>query len=470
MSERMTDTVSNNSVNSLTSGPIFLPLIKFALPVLLALVLQAMYGAVDLMVVGRFGTPADQSAVAVGSQLMTTVTGVITAFAMGTTILLGQRVGQGRGDEGGKAVGASIMLFLTVGVAVTAFLVVGADLLSGVMHAPEEAFAKTSAYVRICGGGSLIIIFYNLIGAIFRGIGDSRTPLITVSIACAVNIVGDLVFCAGFGMGAAGAAIATVLAQAVGVVASFLLIRRRELGFAFRLSDIRFDGNIIKQITAFGAPVALQELLVGVSFLVISAIVNNIGLIESAGVGVAEKVCMFIMLIPSSFMQSLAAIVAQNYGAGKLGRAYKTLGIAFILSIVSGAIMFALSFFRGDMLAGIFSNDAAVIAAAADYLKAYAIDCFFTAFLFCFVGFYNGVGRTGFVMAQGLAGAFLVRVPLSFLFSGMEPVSLFRIGLSIPCSTVVQITMCVIYLILVRRKLLPHGGRERGDSADARIL
>ncbi len=451
------------SENNFTEGPILGPLIKFAFPVLIALVLQAMYGAVDLLVVGQFGSSADVSAVSTGSQLMTTITGMISAFSMGATILLGQHIGMGKGKEGGKTIGSSILLFTIVGLFITAFTVIGAEMLATVLHAPAEAYGKTVNYIRICGAGSLVIIFYNLIGSIFRGIGDSKTPLITVAIACAINIVGDLVFCAGFGMGTEGAAIATVLAQASSVVISFLMIRKKKLSFEFSKQDIRFNGGIIKQVVIFGAPVALQELLVGISFLVIASLVNGLGLIPSAGVGVAEKVCMFIMLVPSAFMQSLAAIVAQNYGAKKYDRAYKTLRIAISLSIVAGVIMAYLSFFHGDMLAGIFSKESEVIAAGAEYLKAYAIDCLLTAFLFCFIGFYNGIGKTNFVMLQGLCGAFLVRVPLSFLFSRMEPISLFRIGLATPASTIVQIILCLTFLLYVRKKLKKESDSLKGN-------
>ncbi len=445
--------------NKFTSGPILGPLLKFALPVLLALILQAMYGAVDLYVVGKFGSPADISAVSTGSQIMTTITGMISAFSMGTTILLGQQIGMGKGGEGGKTIGASILLFALVGLLITAFTVAGAKMLASVMHAPAAAYDKTTNYIRICGAGSLVIIFYNLIGSIFRGIGDSKTPLITVFIACVVNIIGDLIFCAGFNMGTEGAAVATVLAQAVSVLVSFMMIRRKTLSFAFSKGDIRFEKDIIKRVILFGAPVAFQELLVGISFLVIAAIVNGLGLVPSAGVGVAEKVCAFIMLIPSAFMQSLAAIVAQNYGAQQYGRAYKTLGIAVSLSLVAGVIMAYFSFFHGSVLAGIFAKEPEVIAAGSEYLKAYAVDCLLTAFLFCFVGFYNGIGKTKFVMLQGLCGAFLIRVPLSFLLSKMEPVSLFRIGLATPASTVVQIMLCLGFLLSVRKSL-----REEKDA------
>ncbi len=440
--------------NNFTTGPILGPLLQFAVPVLLALILQAMYGAVDLLVVGKFASSADVSAVSTGSQLMATITNVIASFSMGTTILLGQQIGQGRSRDGGKTIGTSICLFFAVGCVVTISLLFGTHLLADVMHAPIEAYDKTVAYIRICGAGSLIIIAYNLIGSVFRGIGDSTTPLVTVAIACVMNILGDLLFVAVFDLGTAGAALATVLAQAVSVVISFMLIRRKTLPFTIDRQALRVHAGLLRKIVILGVPVALQELLVGISFLVIAAIVNALGLIPSAGVGVAEKVCVFIMLIPSAFMQSLAAFVAQNYGAGKPERAYRTLFIAIGLSIVSGICMFALSFFRGELLAGLFSGDGAVIEAAASYLKAYAIDCLLTAFLFCFIGFYNGIGQTRFVMLQGICGAFGVRVPLSFLFSKIKPVSLFRIGLATPCSTIVQISLCVVFFFHVRKHLL----------------
>ncbi len=442
-----------NSENNFTQGPILAPLLRFAFPVLLALILQAMYGAVDLIIVGQFGTPADVSAVSTGSQLMATITSMVASFSIGTTILLGQQIGQGLAKESGKTIGASIALFFTAGCLITALTVIFAQPLAQLMHAPIEAFAKTTNYIRICGAGLIIIIFYNLIGSVFRGIGDSRTPLFTVAVACVVNIIGDLILVAGCGMGTEGAALATVAAQAVSVVLSFLLVKKKQLSFSFSKKYIRFHGPIIRRIVLFGAPVALQDLLVGGSFLVIAAIVNSLGLIPSAGVGVAEKVCAFIMLVPSAFMQSLSAIVSQNYGARRIDRTFKTLRIAIVLSIVAGVTMAYITFFHGHLLAGIFANEAPVIAAGAEYLKAYAIDCLLTAFLFCFIGFYNGIGKTSFVMIQGICGAFLVRIPLSILFSGMKPVSLFRIGLATPCSTLIQIALCIAYMLYTKKRM-----------------
>ena len=430
--------------NDFTQGKILGPLLSFAMPVLFALFLQAMYGAVDLLVVGKFGTSADVSAVSTGSQIMMTITHLLSGLSMGTTIFLGQKLGEGKAEQGGKIIGASIWLFLVIGLVFTVLVPLGAGVLADTMNAPVEAFDLTVDYIRICGFGIIVIIAYNLIGSIFRGMGDSKTPLITVLIACICNIIGDLLLVAVFKMGTAGAAIATVFAQLVSVVISFVLIRKQKLPFTFKKKYICPERDICKKVMVLGLPIALQDLLVGISFLIVLAIVNDLGLIASAGVGVAEKVCAFIMLVPSAFMQAMSAFVAQNVGAGRMDRAKKSLvyviGVSFLFSVV----MFYISFFQGDVLSTIFAKEAEVIAAGAEYLKSYAIDCLFTCFLFCFIGFFNGIGLTRFVMIQGIVGAFLVRVPVSFLMSKLEPVSLFKIGLATPCSTVVQIILCFI--------------------------
>ena len=373
-----------------TEGKILQPLILFAMPVLFALFLQAMYGAVDLLVVGKFASSADVSAVSTGSQIMMTLTNLISCFAMGTTVLLGQLIGCGKKEEGGKAVGTAMVMFAGIALVMTVLLVCFAPQISSIMHAPKEVFDKTAAYVRICGCGMIVIVAYNLIGCIFRGIGDSKMPLFTVAIACVCNIAGDLVLCAGFHMGTTGAACATVFAQVVSVVVSFGFIRKKQLPFVFKKENVRIHKDLLKKMAGLGAPIALQDLLVSISFLIILAIVNSMGVTASAGVGVAEKVCAFIMLISSAFMQSMSAFVAQNYGAGRMDRAKKAL--------------------------------------------------------------YNGIGQTKFVMLQGIAGAFGVRVPVSYLMSIRPDTSLFKIGLATPMSSVVQLLLCLGFMVILNRR------------------
>lgn len=449
-----------------TEGKILAPLVKFAIPVLLALCLQAMYGAIDLLVVGQFGSPADVSAVATGSQMMQTITNIITGLSMGTTILLGQMIGMKKSDEAGNIIGSAICFFAILAVAFTVCMMFVADPFAVIMQAPAEAFDKTVGYVRICSGGLIFIVAYNVLGSIFRGLGDSKTPLITVAVASAFNVVGDLLFVAVFHLASAGAALATVMAQALSVVFCFLIIRKRGLPFPFSRKNVRFDRKLTGRMVKLGFPIALQDGLVSVSFLVLMAIINDLGVIASAGIGVAQKLCSFIMLVPSSFAQSLSAFVAQNIGAEKPDRARKSMLCGMAVSFLIGIVMAYASFFHGDILAGIFARDGEVILAAADYLKAYAIDTLLVSFLFCFIGYFNGCGKTFFVMAQGLIGAFAVRIPVAMIMSRIEPVSLFRVGLAIPISTVVQITVCVIYFVLYTKKHAKDNGYDNKDDRE----
>ena len=444
-----------DKTQNFTTGKIFSPLIRFALPVLLALFLQAMYGAIDLLIVGQFG--GDQadvfvSAVSTGSQIMMTLTFVINGLAMGLTVYVGEKIGAGKRTEAGKIIGSGISMFAILSLILTVVMVCASSALAKLMHAPAEAFDNTVWYVAICSAGTLFIVAYNLVGSIFRGIGDSKIPLLTVALACVLNILGDLLLVAVFGLGAVGAAIATIFAQAMSVVLSVLIIRKRQLPFDFSRKDIRPNAAHIRPILRLGVPIALQDLLVSISFLVILAIVNDIGLTESAGVGVAEKVCAFIMLIPSAFMQSMSAFVAQNIGAMQYNRAKKALWYGIASSLLVGILIGYVTFFHGHIFAPLFAKDAAIIAPAAEYLKAYAIDCIFTAFLFCFIGYFNGCGNTTFVMLQGIIGGICVRLPVSWAMSKVEPVSLFRIGLATPVSSIVQILLCAVFFVFVQHR------------------
>ena len=441
-----------SKVSNFTEGKIFSPLLKFTIPILMALFLQTMYGAVDLLIVGQFGNAADVSAVSTGSQVMYAITSMITGLTMGITILIGQKLGEGKRKEAGNVVGSGISIFAIIAVIITIVVVTFSPSIATLMHAPTEAFNDTVSYLKICAMGAVFVVSYNVIGGVFRGLGDSKTPLITVGIACAVNIIGDLVFVGVFKMASVGAACATVLAQSTSVILSLILIKRRGLPFEFSRKSIKFHKNLTSRIIKYGAPIALQDVLVNMSFLVIMMIGNSMGVVASAGIGVSEKLVGFIMLIPLSFAQAVSAFVAQNYGAKKYARAKKVLLYAVISSLCCGIVMFYITFFHGNLLSGIFSKDEAVILASWDYMKAYGVDCLFTAIMFSMVGYFNGCGKTTFVMIQGIICAFCVRIPVSYLMSKIEPVSLFKVGLATPTSTLVQIILCISFFIFLSKK------------------
>ena len=439
---------------SLTQGKIFQPLLHFTIPILLAMCLQAAYGAVDLAVVGWFATAADVSAVNIGAQILQGATVVIMGLSMGTTILLGHKLGGNKAQEATPVIGSALCFFAVLGLILTFIGNAYTLQIAQLVNTPPEAMTPTMSYTRICLSGSIFIIAFNLIGSIFRGLGDSKTPLIAVSIACVCNIFGDLLLVGYFGMATAGAALATVASQLISVIVCLQIVKRRGLPFSFSLSAAKPRLDFLWQMVKLGFPLALQDALVAVSVLVILVIINGLGVIVSAGVGVAEKLCGFIMLVPSAFGQSLSAFVAINAGARTDDRARKALFYGIGASLCVAVIMGYLAGFQGPRLAKIFAGDnIEVIWNATEFLKAYAIDTFLTSIMFCMCGYFNGYGKTKFVMLQGIIGAFCVRIPVSYFMSLERPVSVFHIGLATPSSTVVQIVLCVLYYRIFQKWL-----------------
>lgn len=430
--------------NDFTNGPILSKMLRFMVPILGALVLQAMYGAVDILIVGKFGTTAGISGVSTGSNIVNLVVFTISGLSMGITVLIGKYIGEQRGEQVGKVIGGAICFFAALSVILAVLMIIFARPFAILMQAPKEALDLTVLYVRICGGGIFFIIAYNVISSVFRGIGNSRLPLIFVAIACVVNIVGDLILVAGFHMNVAGAAIATVLAQAVSVILSIVIIRKTELPFTMKKEDICFNKEI-SHFVKIGTPIAFQEILTNLSFLALCAFINRLGLEASSGYGVANKITSFVLLVPSSLMQSMSSFVAQNVGAGKEKRAQKVMFIGMGIGCSVGIVIAILSFMRGDILAQIFSDDAAVVMRAAEYLRGFALEAVVTSILFSFIGYYNGHGQTLFVMIQGIAQTFLVRLPVSYVMSIKENASLMEIGFAAPAATIFGILINAVY-------------------------
>lgn len=438
-------------MNDFTQGSILKKMIKFMIPILGALVLQAMYGAVDLMIVGQFGTTSGLSGISTGSNIMNLATFVVAGLAMAVTVQISKYIGMKNEERIGRLLGATIALFSIISVVVSVVLIVFAPQLSVLMQAPEEALDLTVQYVRICGTGFLLITAYNTISSVFRGLGDSKSPLIFVAIACCVNIVGDLVLVAGFGLNVIGAAVATVAAQGISVLLSVLIIRKKQLPFHIHKQDICLNEEI-KGIFKIGTPIALQELLTQLSFLALCAFVNSLGLAASSGYGVASKIQGFVMLIPGSLMQSMSSFVSQNVGAGKEKRAFRAMLTGIGIGAVVGVFVFICVVFYGDVLAGIFTN-AAVVQEAFNYLRGFALEAIVTAVLFSFMGYYNGHARTFWVMIQGLAQTFIVRLPMAYIMTMQPDASLFKIALSAPSATIFGIVLNVAYYFYYRKQL-----------------
>ena len=433
------------------SGPILAPLVQFALPLMLSLLLQALYGGVDLAVVGQFSSTASISAVATGSQVMQSVTVLITGLTMGVTVLLGKAVGANDSTAAGQVVAGQIRLFVIVAAVLTAIMLLFAPQAARLMNVPEEAMAETVRYVRICSAGIVFITAYNGISGVFRALGNSRSPFLFVLIACLMNVALDLLFVGVFDMNASGAALATVIAQATSVLFSLGYIRRHPLPFALE-NPWRVGGKAIGGILRVGSPIALQDFLTSLSFLIITSIVNGLGLIASAAVGIAEKLYVFLSIVPMAFMSALSTFVAQNMGAGNKSRAGRSLFLAQGISFCFGMVMFVLTFCFGGFLASFFGNDPAVIAATAEYLHGTAWEYLMIPLTFCFLGYFNGREHTAFVMLQGLLSAFLVRIPLSSYLSQLPNTNMFMISLAIPFSGLVNLALCIAYYFFLRKR------------------
>lgn len=433
-----------------TQGSILKKLFWFMVPILGALILQAAYGAVDLLVVGRFGSTSGLSAVSTGSQVLNLVTFVVTQLAMGITVLIARYLGERRPQQIAPLLGGGVLVFALISVGLCILLVCFARPISILMQAPEESLDLTVSYVRICGSGIFFIVAYNLLSAIFRGLGDSKSPLLFVLVACVVNIFGDLLLVAGFHMDAAGAALATVFAQTVSVVCAVVMLLKKELPFSLTKEDFRFNKQC-RKFLEIGLPLALQEFLTQLSFLTLCAFVNRLGLEASSGYGVASKIVNFAMLVPSALMQSMASFVSQNVGAGNPKRAKQSMFTGIGVGLGFGCVVFALVMMKGDVLAGFFSTDAAVIQSGFDYLKGFAPETIATAVLFSMIGYFNGNQKTLWVMVQGLVQTLLVRLPLAYFMSIQPNASLTNIGLAAPASTAVGIVLNVGFYIYLNR-------------------
>lgn len=437
--------------NNFLTGNIAPALIKFTLPLMLSLVLQALYGAVDLMIVGMFGSTSSVAAVATGSHVMQTLTVIITGLTMGVTVLIGQAIGMGDKDRISWVIGGQIKLFSIIAILITFFTIIFAEKAVEIMNVPPEAVKQTVAYIRICASGMIFITAYNGISGIFRGLGNSKSPLLFVFIACICNIILDIIFVKFLKMEASGAALATVMAQGISVAFSVYYIRKSNL--PFKLSkDIFRKFDSVKAILKIGFPISLQDFLVGISFLIITGIVNSLGVVASASIGVAEKLFIFLALVPMSFMSAISAFVAQNVGAKQYKRAKKALFIASVISFSVGVCMFLATFFHGDVLASLFTKDIEVIAATASYLNGSSYEYLFVSLLFCLLGYFNGLGKTTFVMMQGLSTSFLIRIPLSLYISNLPETSMYLISFAVPISSFASLALSVIYLLYLGKK------------------
>lgn len=437
---------------NLTTGSVFRTIVYFALPYLLSYFLQTLYGMADLFIIGQFGGVDGITAVSNGGQVMHMLTVIIVGLAMGTTVMIGQAIGAGKKEKVAKVIGNTVTMFMIASVLLMGLALALTDFIVKWTGIPEEAVIGTTQYLRICFIGIPFITAYNIISAIFRGLGDSRSPMIFIGIACAANIGLDYLFMGAMNMGPAGAALGTTLAQTLSVIVSLIAIRKRKTGIELRREHFRIDASVLGGLLKIGIPVAVQDGCIQVAFIVITVIANHRGLNDAAAVGVVEKMISAIFIVPSSMLATVSTLAAQNMGAGKHDRAEKTLRYAILITSVYGLIMLILVECFAGNLVGIFTAEPAVITLGSQYIRGYILDAVFAGVHFCFSGYFCAYGRSYIGFIHNIVSILLVRIPGSYLASKLFADTLLPMGLAAPAGSVLSILICIVaYLILKRQ-------------------
>lgn len=384
---------------NLTTGSVFKNIVAFSLPYFLSYLLQTLYGMADLYIIGQFEGVASTTAVSIGSQVMHMLTVMIVGLAMGATVSIGQAIG-GDQKKAARGIGNTVTLFMAVSIVLTVILVVLVKPITSAMSTPADAIPGTVDYLTICFIGIPFITAYNVISAVFRGMGDSKSPMYFIAVACAANIGLDYLFMGVFHIGPAGAALGTTLSQAISVIVSLAVILKRKTGVAVSKADFKPRRPVMGQILKIGVPVAFQDGLIQIAFIVITIIANHRGLNDSAAVGIVEKVMSFLFLIPSSMLSTVSALGAQNIGANKPKRAVATLRYAAMLAVGFGIAVAVTMQFMAEPVVSLFTDTstaegAEVIKLGGQYLRGYVWDCIFAGVHFCFSGYFCAVGKSG---------------------------------------------------------------------------
>ena len=448
---------------NLTSGSVLKNIVSFSLPYLLSYFLQTLYGMADLFIIGQFNGVDSITAVSVGSQVMHMLTVMIVGLAMGSTVTIAKAVGARQSGNVSVAVGNTITLFMGISVIVTALLLLLADPVVSVMSTPAEAVRETVDYLTICFIGIPFITAYNIISSIFRGLGDSKSPMYFIAVACGANIALDYLFIGGFHFGAAGAALGTTLSQTISVVAALLVIQRSKIGISMKRTDLRPQKKTMGQILKIGIPVTLQDGFIQIAFIVIMVIANRRGLNDAAAVGIIEKIIGIVFLVPSTMLSTVSALSAQNIGAGKHDRAALTLRYAVLITVGFGVTVSVAAQFVSGSVVEMFTGDREVIRLGSQYLRGYIWDCIFAGMHFSFSGYFCAYGMSGISFLHNALSIVCVRIPGAFLASKYFADTLFPMGLAAPGGSLLSVVVCVIAFIWMARRFRRQGFLETGD-------
>ena len=444
--------VTNKMERDLTKGSVLNNLIFFSVPYLFSYFLQTLYGLADLMIIGQFEGVASTTAVSIGSQVMHMITVMVVGLAMGTTVTISHAIGAKEKRYAEKYIASTIKLFSFVAVLLTVLLLFLSSFIVSIMSTPLEAVEGTKSYLFICFLGIPFIVAYNIISSVFRGLGDSKSPMYFILIACISNIVLDFLFIGYMGLGPSGAALGTVLSQTISVISSLIYLKKKSNGLKIHKEDFSNDKKEIKSILSIGVPIALQDGLIQIAFILITIIMNRRGLVDAAAVGIVEKIISFLFLVPSSMLSSVSALASQNLGAKEEKRAKSTLYYALLISVSFGIIVTIIMQFYGASVVSLFVKDTNVILAGEEYLKGYVFDTIFAGIHFSFSGYFCALGKSGISFIHNIIAIVLVRIPGVYFFSSFFPTNLFPIGLVTASGSFVSSIVCIVAFFILSNK------------------
>ncbi len=435
-----------------TTGSVFKNILIFSLPYLFSYFLQTLYGMADLFIIGQFEGVAGTTAVSIGSQVMHMLTVMIVGLAMGATVSIGQATGANNRKEAASAIGNTVTLFLLLSLVLTAVLLALVKPVVSIMSTPSEAVNGTIAYLTICFIGIPFITAYNIISSILRGMGDSKSPMYFIAIACVVNIILDYIFMGALHLGPAGAALGTTLSQMISVAAALIFLMKKEHGLSLHRTDFKPQSPVMGRILKIGVPIAMQDGLIQVAFILITIIANQRGLTDAAAVGIVEKIISFLFLVPSSMLSTVSALGAQNIGADKPERAKQTLLYAIYLAAGFGIVISILIQFIAEPVVSLFTSDGDAILAGGQYLRGYIWDCFFAGIHFSFSGYFCACEKSGISFLHNIIAIVLMRVPGVYITSKLFPATLLPMGLATATGSLVSVIICVIAYCIIERK------------------
>ncbi len=435
----------------LTSGNIVKTVITFAIPFLLANIIQALYGAVDLMVIGKYCTPDSVSAVSTGTQVTQIITSIISGLTLGGTVIVGRYAGMKREEDIKTTIGTNLTIFFIVGIILTVVMLVFVDNILTLLQTPKSAFDEAKEYVSVCACGIIFICGYNAISAILRGYGDSKSPLVFVFIAGCINIFGDILLVKYFNMGVKGTALATIFSQGISMVFAIIYLKNKNFIFDFKLSNFKISKDKLKSLAWVGIPVSFQECMVRLSFLYLTSVTNSLGVNASSAVGIASKYDVFAMLPATSVASALSAIVAQNYGAEKYDRMTKSLFIGILAALPFSLAFFGWAQISPESMIGIFSKDENIISVGVPFFKTCSFDYICVLFVFCMNGYLNGRSKTIFTMISCCFGALALRMPLIYIVCKYFPENLGVIGTVAPSVSFIMAVYTLVYVLYLAK-------------------